>query len=82
MSIAFGLAVFFIIWWVVLFTTLPFGSRSAHEQGLEVMEGTEKSAPLKPHLKIKFIVTTFIALIIFGLFYYVYTHDVLSISGL
>jgi len=81
-SIAFGLAVFFIIWWVVLFTTLPFGAHSAHEKGVEVMEGTEKSAPLKTHLKLKFIVTTIIALILFGVFYYVYTQDVLNIASL
>ena len=79
MSIPFALAVFFIIWWVVLFVTLPFGARSSHEAGIEVMEGTEKSAPIKPRLFIKFLVTTVIALALFGLFYYIYTNDLLAI---
>jgi catechol 2,3-dioxygenase-like lactoylglutathione lyase family enzyme len=31
-----GFAVYFIIWWLVLFTVLPWGMRSAHEEGAEV----------------------------------------------
>ena len=33
MSIFTALAIYFIIWWVVLFTVLPFGIRSQAEHG-------------------------------------------------
>ena len=32
-SISTALAVYFVIWWVTLFLTLPFGVRSQHEEG-------------------------------------------------
>ncbi len=33
MSLASALAIYFIIWWLVLFLVLPFGIRNAHESG-------------------------------------------------
>ena len=32
-SISTALAIYFVLWWVVLFVTLPFGVRSQHEDG-------------------------------------------------
>ena len=28
-----ALAIYFVVWWLVLFLTLPFGVRSQHEDG-------------------------------------------------
>ena len=39
-----GFAIYFIIWWVVLFTVLPFSARSQADEG-EVTLGTTHSAP-------------------------------------
>jgi len=33
MSIATGLAIYFIIWWMVLFAVLPFGVRASRKGG-------------------------------------------------
>jgi len=32
-TISTGFAIYFVLWWVVLFVTLPFGVRSQHEDG-------------------------------------------------
>jgi predicted secreted protein len=40
MPLTTALAIFFLIWWVVLFAVLPFGVRSQHEEG-EMPAGTD-----------------------------------------
>ncbi|MBL4595967.1 MAG: DUF1467 family protein [Robiginitomaculum sp.] len=62
-----SLAVFFVIWWVVLFTVLPFGIRGQWEDG-DTVAGTEPGAPVKTNLRRKFIITTIIAALIFVVF--------------
>jgi predicted secreted protein len=42
-------AVYFVIWWTVLFAVLPFAGRSQQEAG-EVVAGTPASAPSRPRL--------------------------------
>jgi predicted secreted protein len=64
------LAIFFIIWWVVLFATLPFGLRTQDEDG-DVTPGTTASAPRGPHMTRALIRTTFVALVVFGAFWLV-----------
>jgi hypothetical protein len=34
-TISTALAIYFVLWWVTLFLTLPFGVRSQHEEGLQ-----------------------------------------------
>ena len=48
MSVTTAIAVFFLIWWVVLFAVLPWGVRSQHEAGRDVepmAPGTDPGAP-------------------------------------
>jgi GTP-binding protein Era len=47
-----GCAIFFLIWWVVLFAVLPWGVRSQHEGG-EVVPGTDPGAPAIPKLRLE-----------------------------
>jgi predicted secreted protein len=68
MTIAGALALYFIIWWTVLFITLPFGVRSQAETG-EVVAGTEPGAPVSPNLKKKALWTTLISAVLFGIVY-------------
>lgn len=69
MSLTFALAIYFIIWWVVLFAVLPWGIRTQGEAG-EVVPGTIESAPVKPRLLKVFIATTVVAGIVFlGVWY-------------
>jgi predicted secreted protein len=60
-----GTAIFFIIWWVVLFVALPFGLRTQDEDG-DVTLGTTPSAPRGPHMARALLLTTVIAAVIFG----------------
>lgn len=75
MSIFTDLMVFGIIWWLVLFMVLPFGARSPHEAGEEVEAGLAASAPIRPRLWLKIGITTVIALLLWGAYYYVMTYD-------
>ena len=52
-----GTALFFVIWWIVLFAVLPVGVRSQAETG-EVSAGTDPGAPAAPALREKAIWTT------------------------
>lgn len=58
-----GLALYFVIWWILLFAVLPFGIRSQAEAG-EVVHGSEPGAPALPALREKAIWTTFVASIV------------------
>lgn len=64
MTIVNAVAIYFLIWWIVLFTVLPFGVRTQEEAG-EVAEGTAPSAPARPMLRRKALITTGISAIIF-----------------
>jgi predicted secreted protein len=52
-----GIAVYILIWWVCLFTVLPWGAERARDP----LPGTIESAPDNPRLLLKFGVTTAIA---------------------
>ena len=71
MTVAGGLAVYFVIWWTVLFAVLPFGVRSQAETG-EVTQGTEPGAPVLPGLLRKAAITSVIAAIVVGIVWYVW----------
>jgi len=60
MSWALGTAVFFIIWWTLLFAILPFGVRSQHE-GESMVPGTDPGAPIRARLGMKLLVNTVLA---------------------
>jgi len=64
-SISTALAIYFVLWWIVLFLTLPFGVRSQHEDG-EGAPGTDPGAPIVTHMGRKLIWTTVISAIIFA----------------
>jgi len=59
-------AVYFVVWWIVIFLVLPFGIRTQDEAG-EVTLGTSASAPVRPRLIRVAIATTIVsAIIVFG----------------
>jgi predicted secreted protein len=81
MPITTAIAIFFLIWWVVLFAVLPWGVRSQHEGG-EVVPGTDPGAPAIPRLKSKLLWTTLVALVIFGACYLVYVNHLITLERL
>jgi predicted secreted protein len=65
MTIPMAIAIYFTIWWIVLFAILPWGVRSQHEDG-DVVAGTDPGAPVAPRLLIKAVATTIVSTIIFA----------------
>jgi predicted secreted protein len=66
MGIAGALSLYFVLWWVTLFLTLPIGVQSQAEAG-EIAHGTEAGAPHAPHMIRKAIYTTYLAVLLLGL---------------
>jgi predicted secreted protein len=81
MSLATSFAIYFIIWWVVLFAVLPWGVRSQHEGG-EIAPGSDPGAPTIPGLKRKLIWTTIVAALVFALWHVVYTYRLITLDDL
>jgi predicted secreted protein len=65
MSLTLSIAVFFTIWWTVLFAILPFGVRSLHEEG-GGPAGSDPGAPVNPRLGAKALWTTAVSCVVFG----------------
>ncbi len=61
-------AIFFVVWWLVLFAVLPIGMRT-QEEAEEVILGTAESAPAVLRLVRTAIITTIVAAVIVGAFW-------------
>ena len=70
------IAIYFLIWWVVLFAVLPWGIRNQQEAG-EVTPGTDPGAPATHRLWNKLLWTTAVATVLFGILYVVYDRDLI-----
>ena len=70
------IAIYFIIWWVVLFAVLPWGVHSQQESG-DVAPGTDPGAPAVHRIGMKLIYTTVVASVVFGILYAVYVLDLI-----
>jgi len=74
-------AIYFVLWWIVLFLTLPFGVRSQHEDGGGT-PGTDPGAPIASRMGRKLIWTTVISAVIFAIAMLAYDAGYLSIEKL
>lgn len=81
MSWGAALAIYFIIWWLVLFAVMPFGVRSQIEAG-EVAPGTEQGAPHHHRMVRNALVTTVVSAVVFGLYYINYTHGFITLEDI
>ena len=80
-QISTALAIYFVIWWLALFLTLPFGVRSQHEDG-GGPPGTDPGAPVLTGMKRKLIWTTIVSVVVFAACYVVYVHRLVTLEGL
>ena len=70
-----GLAIYFVLWWLVLFTVLPFGIRPVAEPDSHT---GWRGAPAKPQLGRKILATTIVTAILWSLLYLAITSELLS----
>ena len=80
-SIATAFAIYFVVWWLVLFLTLPFGVRSQHEDG-EGAPGTDPGAPVLARMGGKLIWTTILSAVFFAIGMWAYYQGYLNIERL
>ena len=80
-TISTALAIYFVLWWIVLFLTLPFGVRSLHEEGGGA-PGTDPGAPVATRMGRKLIWTTVISAVIYALANFAYSAGYLTIDRL
>lgn len=74
MSIFSGILVYAVIWWLVLFTVLPWGVRRTERPE----PGHAVEAPANPRIFFKFAVTTLIATVLFALAWWMISSDIIS----
>jgi predicted secreted protein len=63
------LAIYFVLWWIVLFLTLPFGVRNRSETGAaagEAIPGADPGAPVVSMMARKALWTTILSAMIFA----------------
>ncbi len=76
-----GFAIYFVVWWIVLFLTLPFGVRSQHEGG-DSAPGTDPGAPIASLMGRKLIWTTVISAVFFAAAMLAYNAGLLNVERL
>jgi predicted secreted protein len=80
-TISTGFAIYFVMWWIVLFLTLPFGIRSQHEDG-DSVAGTDPGAPVTTGMGRKLIWTTVISAVLFAVSMLAYNAGLLNVERL
>ena len=77
-----AVAIFLTIWWTVLFAVLPWGVVSHAEAGIDKGDGGDPGAPVDPKLKQKFLVTTAITAVLFGVLWAVIKLGLITLPPL
>ena len=80
MTLAFGVAIYVVIWWTVLFAMLPIGVRTSEEAGEKASPGTAESAPHLPNLLPKMVATTVVSSIVFAALYAIIVYRVIPLD--
>lgn len=76
MSIFTGVLVFVVIWWIVWFIALPFGISPTESPEI----GHTESAPEKPRLWLKALITTAITAVLAAIAIYVIESGLISLG--
>ena len=74
---ALDIAIYLVIWWIVLFAVLPFGVKPAREGEL----GHDAGAPQKPHLFAKALATTVLAALIWLLVHWAIVTELAKLQA-
>jgi predicted secreted protein len=77
-----SIALFFTVWWTVLFVVLPLGNVTHAEAGIDKGDGGDPGAPVNPNLKRKFFTTTWVAAIVFAVIWVVIRLGLITLPAL
>ena len=75
MTLVSGIAVYVVVWWIVIFAVLPFGARPPET----VEPGHATSAPERPRIALKMAITTVIAAVIWVILELIIVSGVISL---
>jgi predicted secreted protein len=81
-TLAYAIALYLVIWWIVLFAMLPIGVRTAEEAGEKTSPGNAESAPHLPNLLPKMVATTVVASIVFVALYAIIVHHLITLDDI
>ncbi len=81
MSVTAAIAIYFVLWWLVLFAVLPFGA-AGDDPASGRVAGADPGAPSAHHLALKFLATTVIAAAIFAAGAYAYVNGLFNVERL
>ena len=76
------LAIYILFWTIALFVVLPFGVRTAEEEGVECPPGHAPSAPHRFSFGKAALRATIVSAVAFGLFYANYIFGWVPLSSL
>ena len=79
MSWTSGLAIYVVIWWLVIFLVLPWGRRNTIGPD-DVDKGQDAGAPEKPRMLVKMAVTTVVSGVFFAAFYWISESGAISFN--
>jgi predicted secreted protein len=74
MNVFSGILVYVLAWWMMFFCMLPFGIQSIEKP----KDGSMPGAPVNPGLKLKIILATVLAAIVWLGIYLIVTSDLIS----
>ncbi|ARN85418.1 DUF1467 family protein [Candidatus Nucleicultrix amoebiphila] len=76
MSIVSAIVTYLMVWWVVLFTVLPW----RNEPVLHPLQGHDKSAPRNPQILFKLLITTLISSILSAIIYFLIKNTFITLN--
>lgn len=62
-----GVAIYLVIWWIVIFMVLPWGVQTVGEE--DIAKGHAPSAPKRPYLVRKLLATTVLAAVVWAIIF-------------
>ena len=78
MSILEGIIFFLVVWWPVFFIILPIGFQQLPQKEIKFA----RSAPNKPNILIKFIITTIFAILVTIIFWILSFFNIFTLKNL
>lgn len=81
MGPATAISIYLVVWWVVFIAVLPLGAQSFREAGIEPPPGCDPGAPVNPNMKKKVITTTWVAAVLFAIFFVIVQFKLVTLPG-